>query len=113
VVFTIAVGTRYLLLLLPTNFHQLIDAAVQITLVESPFSKALTEGLISSHGPPFPFNLAYLNSINSWPRFMAIQAGPSTLAIIALSLGTLLGSYLWIICRGRGVSDNLHLGKRE
>ncbi len=89
-VYTFAMGTRYLLLLLPTRLLNLINTEVQIGLVESSFSYALTEGLRISEGPPFPFNIAFLNSINSWPRFMGIQAGPSTLAAVVLFL-------LWLL----------------
>jgi hypothetical protein len=90
VVYTFAMGTRYLLLLLPTKLYSIVNASVQIGLVDSPFSKALTEGLNITEGPPFPFNIAFLNSINSWPRFMGVQAGPSTLAAVILFL-------LWLL----------------
>lgn len=89
-VYTFAMGTRYLLLLLPTRLLNTINTKVQIGLVDSSFSYALTEGLRISEGPPFPFSIAFLNSINSWPRFMGVQAGPSTLAAVTLFLIWLL-----------------------
>jgi hypothetical protein len=92
VVFTFATGTRYLLLLLPVSILDKIDKVVKIKLVEQDFTSALLAGLDSSTGPPFPFNIAYLNSIKSWPRFIALQAGPGTLAIVILILIWLLAS---------------------
>lgn len=92
VVFTFAAGTRYLLLLLPGSILSKIDNVVKIKLVEQDFTTALLSGLESFTGPPFQFNIAYLNSIKSWPRFIALQAGPSSLAIVILILIWLLAS---------------------
>jgi hypothetical protein len=92
VVFSFTTGTRYLLLLLPGSILEKIDKVAKVKLVEQDFTSALLAGLESFTGPPFSFNIAYMNSIKSWPRFISLQAGPSTLAIVILFIVWLLAS---------------------
>ena len=84
-VFTFATGTRYLLLLLPQRTLSLMDT--HIAFVDgTPFSKGLIAGWMGEPDIPFPFLQAFLNGIQSWPRFMSIQAGPNMLALLILLL---------------------------
>lgn len=85
-VLTFAGGTRYLMLILPSSFLARIDAAVAFTHLDLPVSQALLTPWAGDPGTPITFPIAFLNGILSWPRFMSIQAGPSTLAFILFLL---------------------------
>ncbi len=89
-----ATGTRYLLLLLPPGLLQNMDALVALqgtsAELDVPFSQSLVQPWAVDGGPPFPFPFAFLNGILSWPRIMAIQAGPSSLALAIFLLIWLL-----------------------
>jgi hypothetical protein len=89
-VFTFATSIRYLLVLLPqsiqTNFH------LRLTTRMAPqsLSDLLIQEIRDDAAPPIPFPFAYSGGIVAWPRIIAIQAGPSSIALLTLFLAWLL-----------------------
>lgn len=93
VVFALATGTRYLLLLVPQSLMAKIDPKIVVRSVDEvvgmPLSQAILQGIVIGDGPPAPFVYAYMNGIG-WPVVMAINAGPSVLSLVILMLIWLL-----------------------
>jgi hypothetical protein len=91
-VMAFATGTRYLLLLLPTNIITKLDSMVVFTNTKAPLSQVLTSIRPESSGPPVSFIYAYMNGIEAWPLFISVQAGPGTLSFVCLFLIWLLAT---------------------
>jgi hypothetical protein len=96
-IFLFADGTRYLLLLLPPawliQLNPLITLQGNSALIGVGFSRALVRPWLLEGGPPYAFAFAYTNGILAWPRFVAIQAGPSSFGLAVMLLIWLLSSY--------------------
>jgi len=81
-------GTRYLLMLFPSNWLQALDKFIGFTGISAtmnlPLSQALFSPWSASGGPPIPYILGFLNGIN--PPYIMSHAGewPLTLIIILL-----------------------------
>jgi len=89
-------GTRYLLMLLPPSLlvklNPLITLQGNSAFIDVGFSRAMVRAWEIEGGPPYPFAFAYTNGILAWPRFMGMQAGPSSLALALMLLIWLLAS---------------------
>ena len=86
-VLAFSTGTRYLLLLLPSNLMKKIDPLIGVRSVDAvvgmPLSQAILQGIQIGDGPPAPFIYAFMSGIG-WPLVMAINAGPSTMSLVIL-----------------------------
>ena len=89
-------GTRYLLLLLPPSLlvrlNPLITLQGNSAMIGVGLSRALIRPWDLEGGPPYPFAFAYTNGILAWPRFVGMQAGPSSLGLAIMLLIWLLAS---------------------
>jgi hypothetical protein len=89
-------GTRYLMLLLPPSLlirlNPLITLQGNSAMVGVGLSRAMVRPWELGGGPPYPFAFAYTNGILAWPRFVGMQAGPSSLALAVMLLIWLIAS---------------------
>ena len=89
-------GTRYLMLLLPPSLlvrlNALIDLQGYSATSGAGFSQSMVRPVELGGGPPYAFAFAYNNGILAWPRFMGMQAGPSSLALAVMLLIWLLAT---------------------
>ncbi len=96
-VMTLAGGTRYLLLLLPSGFLQKMDPIVQLfsssTDTANTLSKALVSTWVVESGPPIGYPFAFLSGI--FPPYIIAHGGKSTVSLLLFMLVLLL------VTRGR------------
>ncbi len=94
---TLAGGTRYLLLLLPSSFLQQLDSVIKIfgSSIETAdtFSKALVSTWVVDSGPPIGYPFAFLSGI--FPPYIIAHGGESTISLFLFLLVLLL------VTRGR------------
>jgi len=89
-IFTLASGTRYLLLLVPQALLTRVDATVALigtsTLMGVPFSQSLTQAWAIDGGPPVPFIFGFLNGIFSVLTIGHTGSYALSVALMALML---------------------------
>lgn len=91
-VFLLIGGTRYLLMLFPSNFLKVLDDSIKFIGVSAsmglPLSEALASPWSAGGGPPTPYIFGFVNGINT-PYIMS-HAGEWPLALIIMLL-------LWLL----------------
>jgi len=96
-VITLAGGTRYLLLLLPSGFLQRMDTVVHVFNSNADTANALSKALVSTwivdSGPPIGYPFAFLSGI--FPPYIIAHGGEPTISLLLLMLVLLL------VTRGR------------
>ena len=96
-VMTLAGGTRYLLLLLPSGFLQSMDPVIRVfssnTDTANTLSKALVSTWVVDSGPPIGYPFAFLSGI--FPPYTIAHGGEPTISLLLFMLVLLL------VARGR------------
>ncbi|KAA3646299.1 MAG: hypothetical protein DWQ07_08755 [Chloroflexi bacterium] len=94
-VLVFAMGTRYLLLLLPPGILQRADRVIELqgtsALMGLPFSEALTAGWTIDGGPPVQYMFGFLNGIMD--PFVMSHQGPNAFAVAIFLLVWLVASH--------------------